>query len=449
MKATKKHMLERGRHPFGVQPWGNYYSSDVPPCRDVGLGRLGGLKDEVVLDILGHLDAIDLCHLALVSKSFYVFAHQDDLWKSLVCNDFGGDFIYTTSWKATYQCRKRPDLVIDYRPLPIAGFFSDLIFQSFYCASIAINPRWISTDNIDRRSNLSLEQFIAEYEKPNRPVLITDVVKQWPAYQLWDRDNLLSRFGDVVFTAGGISFPLSNYYAMADNVREENPLYLFDPRFGEKAPAMAAEYSVPEYFREDLFSLLGEQRPNYRWLIIGPARSGSNFHIDPNCTSAWNAVIRGAKKWILFPPQVSPPGVYASEDGADVASPFSLMEWFVNFYNAAVSGPVKPVECICRAGEMIFVPRGWWHAVLNLEDSVAITQNYVSGRNLSEVCRFLREKSDQASGFPDKSVSAQFEMLYRQAHPGVLEQLEADEAAARVPSIKPLFVQDTSFSFSF
>ena len=28
-------------------------------------------------------------------------------------------------------------------------------------------------------------------------------------------------------------------------------------------------------------------------------RPGSTFHIDPNSTSAWNAVIRGAKKWIL------------------------------------------------------------------------------------------------------------------------------------------------------
>ena len=53
---------------------------------------------------------------------------------------------------------------------------------------------------------------------------------------------------------------------------------------------MAREYEVPRYFQEDLFSVLGEDdRPDYRWLIYGPAKSGSTFHKDPNATSAWNA----------------------------------------------------------------------------------------------------------------------------------------------------------------
>lgn len=35
---------------------------------------------------------------------------------------------------------------------------------------------------------------------------------------------------------------------------------------------------MPELFQNDLFQLLGKGRPAYRWLIMGPPRSGSTFH---------------------------------------------------------------------------------------------------------------------------------------------------------------------------
>ncbi|PQP96249.1 F-box protein [Prunus yedoensis var. nudiflora] len=271
-----------------------------------------------------------------------------------------------------------------------------------------MKPEWLQRDNIIRRRGISVEEFISDFEEPNKPVLLEGCMDNWVALEKWDRDYLVQVCGDVEFSVGPV-VKLGEYFRYADQAREERP-----------------QYEVPVYFREDLFGVLGSERPDYRWIIIGLAGSGSSFHIDPNSTSAWNAVIKGSKKWVLFPPDVVPPGVHPSPDGAEVACPVSIIEWFMNFYGATKTWKRKPIECICKAGEMIFVPQGWWHLVINLEESVAITQNYVSRRNLLNVLDFLKRPnaSTLVSGTRDRvNLYDKFKSAIEASFPGTIDHL--------------------------
>lgn len=300
------------------------------------------------------------------------------------------------------------------------GLASDALYRPYLCAHTDVS-RYASqipaTNMISRLSDLSRTEFQTHWV--DKPFILTQPVTKWPIYESWTREHLLERYKDVVFRAEAVDWPLSVYAEYMDDNNDESPLYLFDRRFVEKmnlSTGTGGDFWAPECFGDDLFAVLGDQRPDSRWLIIGPERSGSTFHKDPNATSAWNAVVRGSKYWIMFPGRPglpSPPGVFVSADQSEVTSPLSIAEWLLCFHQEARESPGCK-EGICHTGEVLHVPSGWWHLVVNIEPSIAITQNFVPEAHLSGVLRFLRDRPDQVSGFPQQ-ISEDPYTLFRDA----------------------------------
>ncbi|KDO31354.1 hypothetical protein SPRG_03971 [Saprolegnia parasitica CBS 223.65] len=384
-------------HPLGVKPWGNCFNDmdkGIKECRTGGLGRLAALPDTVLNSIFEWLEPMDMATTSATSRAWYIFAYHDEYWRTFVLENFGGDFVPQATWRQAYVATRCPRATLpSAAPIVVKGFYSDLLFQPFYCAqspNALLTRASLAIDTIPRvdGNSLSVEAFKEQFEVPNLPVILTNVVSSWPAMDRWSDEYLYQVCGATKFYAGGFHMTMEQYLTYARTLHDDQPLFIFDKHFASTVPALAADYSVPKYFDDDLFKLLGSDRPDYRWLIFGPKGSGSSFHIDPNSTCAWNAIIRGAKKWIMFPPDVTPPGVHPSADGGEVSTPVSLMEWFVTFYKQTKTKAPVHLEGIVREGEVIFVPKGWWHLVLNTEECLAITQNFVCNSSLFDTLAF-------------------------------------------------------------
>eukprot|EP01061_Rhynchopus_euleeides_P041756 TRINITY_DN73001_c0_g1_i1.p1 TRINITY_DN73001_c0_g1~~TRINITY_DN73001_c0_g1_i1.p1 ORF type:complete len:500 (+),score=192.90 TRINITY_DN73001_c0_g1_i1:47-1501(+) len=430
-------------HPYGITPLGNMYMQGAVNCRHKGLGELNGLTDTCVGEVLGYLTAADLCSASATSRALYAFSHADDLWKPLVLFSLrpDGKFFFSTSWKQTYintlwKTKGRKGDPPVHAPIQVRDFFSDTLYHPHRDASLPIENKWTKCDNIARVSakTLSKEEFVEQYEKPGIPVVLTDLVTEWDAFKLWDWDYLLKSWGEQEFQCEAARLTIGEFKAYCDKQFDDRPIYLFDSKFADTIPSIEGQYTVPKYFDDDLFKVLGDKRPDFRWLIAGPTRSGSSFHKDPNATDAWNACLRGLKKWVFFPPSIVPPGVMCSEDGADVTSPMSLIEWFSNYYDRCDEVSVRPLEVLVRPGEMMYIPHGWWHLCLNLTPTLCITQNYASRAGLPRILSFLRDQPHCVSGVCEDRKNgfySEFRDALHKHSPALLEEAEATEAAEK------------------
>ena len=80
--------------------------------------------------------------------------------------------------------------------------------------------------------------------------------------------------------------------------------------------------------------------------------------------------------------------------------------WFAENYERAVSGAIalgfQPLDIEQKRREVVYIPPGWWHAVLNTEAIIAVTQNLAycaagDAEVLAAVHKAFREWDDESA----------------------------------------------------
>lgn len=240
--------------------------------------------------------------------------------------------------------------------LPLFGYVgdSDQKLEPFQLAAdVRRNRPLASVPRVDFPGESVLREAIAEYQ----PLLITGAIERWPwmAKDLTP-EFLVRAFGDQHLTTAGETSG-TRPETVADFIQRcRDGANAASAGLAPKAMRSAVGY--PGYFRPD----------DYRWPFFFMGAKGAVSPIHRDLAHNLAVHVFGEKRWRLFSPDQAEllypttgvdDGPSAQTCQVDVEAPD--LERYPLFSQA------KPIDLIVKAGEILFVPSGWFHHVNTLE----------------------------------------------------------------------------------
>ena len=219
-----------------------------------------------------------------------------------------------------------------------------LIFFFFFFGAAAERCERIDVREASKWRSLPLSPLILENFVANRDFAATT-----------QREPLLAMFGDRVVTLTSSNSysqheqqsTLGEYARGQQSSRANESVYLFGPQ--PNLQDLIATYRAPQcrWCGDGITKSFG----------FGPRLSGVSFHTHG---PGFAETLHGRKRWYFFPPADRPP-----IDDPDLATRDYAFK-------------KKPAyDCILHPEELIFFPKDWWHATLNLDDHTVFVSTFL------------------------------------------------------------------------
>jgi len=116
--------------------------------------------------------------------------------------------------------------------------------------------------------------------------------------------------------------------------------------------------------------------PAYSLLSLGAAGSGVSFHQH---SAAWVLLFAGMKLWLVYPPDMLCNRTAADEHCVSAETYTKIVSRDVaDILQDLPQIPAheRPMVMVQGAGELVVVPQFWWHATINLHESVGIGEQH-------------------------------------------------------------------------
>jgi hypothetical protein len=230
------------------------------------------------------------------------------------------------------------------------------------------------TTPVPRVKNISKEDFIAQYYKPQKPVLIENLTRAWPAYEKWKLDYIQKRSGDQIV-------PLYNNEPAKDNEsvyapKKEMKLYdyieilktqptdlrIFFYEILKKMPELLKDFEYP-----DIGLKFFKKLPA---LFFGGGESKVFMHYDIDLPDSMHFHFDGHKSVTLFSPAQTKylyrvPYSIHNLESIDMDNP--------DFEKYPALQYAEGIQADMKHGDALYMPSGYWHYIKYLDGGFSMT----------------------------------------------------------------------------
>lgn len=232
----------------------------------------------------------------------------------------------------------------------------------------------IKTSPIDRVKNISKEDFVEKYYKPQRPVLIEGLTENWEAFQKWNLDYIQKFAGEQIVplynnepTKGkqysaepAKKMKMYDYIELIKTQPTDLRIFFYDLK--AKLPELLEDFEFP-----DIGLKFFKRLPV---LFFGGEGSKVLPHYDMDLADLVHFHFHGNKSVTLFSPEQTKylykvPFAVHNLETIDLDNP--------DFEKYPALQQVEGLHATMKHGDALYMPSGYWHYIKYLDGGFSMT----------------------------------------------------------------------------